>query len=236
MKYRGLPAPLRAFLWTVLLIGLGAVLGLTGDDALDSAGRWLSDGGESLPWFATRVFGFLAYGMLAASVIYGLLLSTGILDAVAHRVVSFALHQELAALGIALTAVHGAVLTLDGTVATSVSQVLIPFTGSYRPLWVGVGQLAFGLMVVVYGSFFVRRRIGQRAWRYLHYTTFLAYVGATAHGLMAGSDSASVWALATYAGSSALVAFLFAYRLAMAAAQRMGGSSEPARPSVGERA
>jgi hypothetical protein len=236
MRYRGLPRPVRVLLWGLVVVAVLYGLSATAGDAIASVQRWLGQESDSLPWYATRVLGFLAYGMLAASVVYGLLLSTGILDAVAHRVVSFALHQELAALGIALTAIHGAVLTLDTFVPASVYQVIVPFATTYRPEWVGIGQLAFFLMVIGYGSFFARKLVGQRGWRLIHYTTFVAYAGATVHGLMAGSDTGSLWALATYAGSGALVAFLFAYRLVLAASRLIVPAARPDRPSLGERA
>jgi len=125
------------------------------------------------------------------------------------------LHQDLSAIAIGLTGLHGALLALDTYVPQTVRQLVIPFAGPYRPEWVGIGQIAFYLMVVVYASFFVRRRIGQRAWRALHYTTFLAFVGATAHGVMSGTDSPADWALWIYASASVAVVFLLAYRITL---------------------
>ena len=141
------------------------------------------------------------------------------LDAIAHRAVSFTLHQELSAIAIGLTALHGAVLALDTFVRTTVLELIVPFSGPYKPVWVGIGQLSFYVMVVVYASFYLRSRIGQRGWRLLHYTTLLAFLGATAHGVMAGTDSPTPWAFWIYAGSSVAVAFLLAYRIAMSVAK-----------------
>ena len=108
-------------------------------------------------------------------------------------------------------------MALDTFVPQSVVELAVPFAGPYRPVWVGAGQVAFYLMVVVYVSFYVRRRIGQRGWRMLHYTTFLAFVGATAHGLMSGTDTPAAWAFWSYAIASALVGFLLVYRITVAA-------------------
>ncbi len=52
-----------------------------------------------LPWYGIRIFGFLSYFALAGSVLYGLLLSSHLLDRVAHRAVSVTLHQDLAMSG-----------------------------------------------------------------------------------------------------------------------------------------
>ncbi len=126
---------------------------------------------------------------MTGSVVYGLLLSTKILDAIAHRPITFALHQDLASVGLGLAAVHGMLLALDKTVPFTLAQIAVPGLAPYAPIWVAAGQVAFYLMAIVVGSFYVRRQIGQRAWRTLHYVTFLAFVGATVHGVMAGTDS-----------------------------------------------
>ena len=152
--------------------------------------------------------------------LYGLLLSTGILDAFAHRTVSFTLHQDLAAVGIGLALMHAALLTLDSSVPYTLTEVFVPFVGPYRPVWVGIGQVSLYLTVVVYFSFNFRRRMGQRAWRMLHYLTFIVFLGATAHGLMAGTDTAAPWAFWGYAAATASVAFLFVYRVLTAIAAR----------------
>ena len=150
----------------------------------------------------------LAYLALAASVVYGLLLSTKILDAISHRTVSFTLHQDLASIGLALALVHAAVLMIDRSVPYSPAEVLIPFSGPYRPVWVGLGQMALVGSAVVLGSFYVRRQIGQKAWRRIHYISFLAFLAATAHGLMAGSDTQAAWVLYGYLAMSAMVVCL----------------------------
>ena len=220
MKYRGLSSRTRWLRWGLALAVVAIVVAGTAPDAINGLARWLETDSSSLSWYASRLFGFLAYGALTASVIYGLLLSTGILDAIAHRAVSFTLHQELAALGLSLTAIHGALLGLDTTVPTSVTAIIVPFAGTFRPTWVGVGQLAFYVSIAVYASFWVRKRIGQKRWRLVHYTTFLAFVGATAHGLMTGTDTSATWALAIYAASAAAVVFLVLYRILLAVASR----------------
>jgi sulfoxide reductase heme-binding subunit YedZ len=221
VKYRGLSPRTRPLRWGLYLLLLAVVLGLTGPAALGAATRWLATEHDKLPWFGTRLFGMLSYLAVALSVIYGLLLSTGVLDAIAHRAVSFTLHQDLAAIGLGLGMVHGALLMLDRTVPYTPAQVLVPFAGPYQPLWVGIGQIALYLMAIVYASFYARRRIGQRAWRLLHYATFLAFLGATAHGLMAGSDTSASWAFWTYVAASVAVTFLFGYRVTLAAGSRV---------------
>lgn len=220
VKYRGLPAESAWMRWAVFGLVLGGIVVMTAPAAIQVVAEWLGPEQESLPWYSSRILGFLGYWALTASVVYGLLMSTGILDAIAHRAVSFSLHQELSAIGIGLVALHGAVLALDTFIQQSVVELVVPFAGPYRPVWMGIGQVAFYLMVVVYASFYLRSYIGQRGWRALHYTTFLAFVGGTVHGLMAGTDTSASWALWSYVGASAVVVFLLGYRITQSVARR----------------
>lgn len=231
MKHRGLSPRTRPLRWGLFLLLIGGVLVVTGPAAIANVEHWVSAERASLPWYAIRIFGMLSYLALTLSVIYGLMLSTGILDAIAHRVVSFTLHQELAAIGLGFGMVHGALLMLDTTMPFSLAQLLVPFAASYRPLWVGIGQVALYVMAIVYFSFNVRREIGQRAWRLIHYLTFVAFVAATAHGLMSGTDTSAPWAFWGYVVASATVVFLFGYRITTAIAARSGGQPAAARPA-----
>jgi methionine sulfoxide reductase heme-binding subunit len=236
MRFRGLAPATQMVRWGLLAVAAGIVIGATGPRAVAALSAMWDANRSSLPWIFERLFAFLAYGAIVGSVVYGLLLSTKILDAIAHRPITLALHQDLASFGVGLAAIHGMLLTLDKSVPFSVGQVVVPGLAPYAPLWVGVGQVAFYLMAAVLASFYLRRRIGQRAWRLFHYLTFLAFVGATLHGIGAGTDSSTPWAWWLYVGSTLLVVFLFAYRIAGSVGDRLerrgstiAASLEPAR-------
>jgi DMSO/TMAO reductase YedYZ heme-binding membrane subunit len=218
--YQGLHPQTRLLRWTLFIAAAIIVFAATSGAALDAVVGWLSLEHDRVPWYITRISALLAYLALTASVVYGLLLSTKLLDRIAHRAVSFTLHQDLASVGLALALVHAAVLMIDRSVPYTPLQVVVPFIGPYEPLWVGMGQIALGLTIAVLVSFYLRRRIGQKAWRQLHYVSFLAFLAATAHGLMAGTDSGAPWAFAGYVAAIAAVAFLLAYRIVMAMAAR----------------
>ncbi len=215
MKFRGLDPRTQAVRWGLFAVAVGIVVGATGPTALASLTSAWDANRSILPWIFERTFAFLAYGAVAASVIYGLLLSTKILDAIAHRPITFTLHQDLASVGLGLAAIHGMLLALDKSVPFSVAQIAVPGLAPYAPMWVAAGQVAFYLMAAVIASFYLRRHIGQRAWRLFHYLTFFAFIGSTAHGLGAGTDSAAPWAWWLYVGASVIVVFLFVYRMAL---------------------
>lgn len=233
MKFRGMSSSTSLARWGLTAIALGIVLGATAPTAVRALVQLATTQAGAVPWISSRLLGFLAYFALAGSVVYGLLLSTKLLDAIAHRPISFTLHQDLASVGLGLAGVHGALLGLDRTVPTSLTQLAVPFSTTYQPVWVGLGQIAFWISVVVVASFYLRRRIGQRAWRTLHYVTFLAFIGATAHGIGAGTDTAG-WAWWIYLVATIVVVFLLVYRIVMSVAGRAARPAgiESSRPPL----
>ena len=216
--YRGVPQPVRIVAWAVLGIVVGVVVGANAPTALRRLGAVAALQPGLLAWYSVRALGFLAYIVLAASVLYGLLLSTKILDAIAHRPVSFALHKDLAIVALILASLHGGLLIFDASFSFTARSILVPFESPYSPITVGIGQLAFYAAAVVTASFYVRRRIGQRAWRLLHYVTFLAFIGASFHGIASGSDSGAAWAFWLYLTAVTAAIFLTTYRIVVGVA------------------
>ncbi len=231
MKFEGLSPRLRMIRWGLVAIAVGIVVGAAAPSMVRQLGTAWVDNRAILPWVFERLFAFLAYIAMAGSVVYGLLLSTKILDVIAHRPITFALHQDLASIGLGLAGVHGMLLGLDKTVPFSLAQIAVPGLAPYAPLAVAAGQVGFYLMAVVVGSFYLRRRIGQKTWRALHYLTFLAFVGATVHGIAAGTDSSAPGAWWLYVGSTTLVVFLLTYRIAVSVAGRVARARTRGLPS-----
>jgi methionine sulfoxide reductase heme-binding subunit len=249
VTYRGLSPRTRTLRWSLLAIAIGLAFGVAFPLAVQALLALLATAPERLAWVGTRVFAFMGYFAMAGSVIYGLLLSTKILDRIAHRPVTYTLHKDLALAGLGFIMVHVLLLTVDATMPFSLAQLVVPFSAPYRPLWVGIGQLTLYLTAIVVGSFYVRRQIGQRTWRMLHYFTFLAFLGSTLHGIFSGTDAGAAWAWWAYTVPLVAVVFLLTYRIidaayagearqtaaeaATAAAMRGGVRPFPAGPNVG---
>jgi sulfoxide reductase heme-binding subunit YedZ len=161
-------------------------------------------------WLLARATGLTAYALLTTSVLAGLTLKSRPLGTRVKAAVVTDLHRFLSLLALGVVALHGLVLTLDSTVRMPLAALLVPGLSSYRPLATGIGVLAAELMTVIYLSFSLRRRIGVRNWRRLHYLTFGVFAAATVHGLAAGTDR---WALPLYAGSVAAVVGLTVWRV-----------------------
>ena len=76
------------------------------------------------------------------------------------------LHQYCGLLGLGFALFHALVLLGDRYVGYTPPQLLVPFASlPYRPLAVGLGQIALYLGLLVGLSFYVRQHIGFRAWR-----------------------------------------------------------------------
>ena len=159
--YRALPRPIHIAAWLATSAILGIAIGATLPEALRLLGATAALAPAKLAWYGVRATGFLAYFAIAGSVIYGLLLSTRLLDALAHRPVSLALHKDLALAGIALSALHGLMLLGDHTYAFTLPAIVAPFASPYAPAAVAVGQLAFYVVAVVTGSFTCAVRSGR---------------------------------------------------------------------------
>lgn len=211
--YRGLPEAVKIIGWVLIALAVGLVIGATAPTAFTRIAAVLAVQPGLLAWYCVRGLGFLAYLVLAGSVLYGLLLSTKILDAIAHRPVSFALHKDLAIVALILAGLHGSLLIFDASFPFTARAILVPFASPYSPITVGVGQLTFYGSVAVTASFYVRRHIGQKAWRMLHYVTFLTFAGASFHGIASGSDSGAAWAFWIYLVPVTAAIFLITYRV-----------------------
>ncbi len=172
-------------------------------------------------WYLSRGAGATAYLLLTASVVLGLLVHTRLGDRFIPRNGSFDLHRFVSLLALTCTALHVYILLGDDYLAFTVYELSVPFASPYRSVETAVGVLSADALVVVVVSFWLRRFFGYRAWRALHYLSFALYVGSAAHGILAGTDTAQLWARSMYLGSAALVFTLLAYRIQEGHAERL---------------
>jgi DMSO/TMAO reductase YedYZ heme-binding membrane subunit len=102
----------------------------------------------------------------------------------------------------------------DKYINYDLAQVLVPFNSTgYKPVWVGLGQIGFYLLAIVGLSFYVRKRLGNRTWRLIHYLSFLTFALALLHGIFAGTDSTMLIVRVFYWATGASLLFLFVYRV-----------------------
>ena len=172
----------------------------------------LAEGTTSF-WYLSRASGFVAYLLLWGSVVWGLLLSTGIGRTWIRPPQLLDAHQFLSTASVGFASFHGLVLMGDRYIRFPLRAVVVPFAASYEPLVVACGQVAIWLSVLLIASFHVRRRIGGRAWRRLHYASFAAFWLAFVHGIALGTETSTLWASSLYLTTAALVIFLSLQRI-----------------------
>ncbi len=168
------------------------------------------------PWYLSRAFGIAAFLMLSTATITGLLVSTKSPSSFPGRVLVFKAHQLSSVASVAVIALHVEVLLFDGLLKLSPLQLVVPFVAPYRHFLPSAGVISAWLTIAVTGSFLMRRQLGRKRWRALHYGSFGGYVLALVHGFAAGPDTSVTPMLWTYILSAASVATLLSYRIAAA--------------------
>jgi predicted ferric reductase len=207
-----------SILFTFVIIGLilvGAILAMTPAGqtlgsylrflfALDSVQIW---------WYVTRASGIIAYLLLWFSTILGLAVTSKYLDGMLDRLFTYDFHEFISLLSVGFTLVHVIVLMLDQFMPYSLTQILVPFISPYRPFWVGVGVIAFYIILLVTITFYLRNKIGTRAFRTIHVVSLAGYLGVTLHGYYSGTDTALPSMQILYKVSGLAVLFLTIYWL-----------------------
>ena len=165
-------------------------------------------------WYLSRASALVAYVLLWHSMMLGLGMTNRLARLWPGGPAAFDLHRHASLLGLVFALFHALVLMGDRYIGYTFAQVFTPFaSASYRPLWVGLGQIGLYGMALVGLSFYVRGAIGQRLWRLIHFLSFAVFLLALVHGLLSGTDSPAVWARGLYWLSGGSLLFLTIYRL-----------------------
>jgi predicted ferric reductase len=163
-------------------------------------------------WILARASGLTAYVLITLSMLAGLTIKSRPFGRAVKAASVVDVHRFLTVLALGAVAIHAASLVLDSTVHIGLAALLVPGLSTYRPLWTGLGVVAADLAVLIWISFPLRKRIGTRAWRRLHWATYAVFLLATAHGLLAGTDASRPWVFDLYLGAVGTVGFATAWR------------------------
>jgi sulfoxide reductase heme-binding subunit YedZ len=171
--------------------------------------------GAQFAWYAARAAGMLSYVLAAASVVFGIATSTKLGSRLLGKSNVADVHRSLSLLCLLAIGAHTLFLGLDQYANFTLSELFIPFVTWYRPIWTSLGIIAAYLAFAVYVSFYLRPVIGYRAWRSFHYFAFAVFAMGTVHGMLAGTDTHSGWALGIYAVSTLAVLVMLTYRISL---------------------
>jgi predicted ferric reductase len=183
-------------------------------------------------WDTARAGGIVSWCLLAASVVWGLAISTRTVPGRVRPGWMLDLHRFLGGLAVVFVGVHVASIVLDSFVHFGLTDVLVPLASSWHPVAVAWGIVGLYLLLAVELTSLVRRRLPRRLWRAVHALSFPLFALATVHGLTAGTDRGNLlWQVTVWATTAAVV-FLTAVRLLQLAEPPDAAGRPPVRPTT----
>jgi sulfoxide reductase heme-binding subunit YedZ len=166
-------------------------------------------------WYLTRASGTVSLILLTVAIVIGIL-SVGRVHS--RRWPRFAIdgvHRTSSLLAVVFLAVHIGTAVLDSFAPISLLDAVVPFAGSYRPIWLGLGAVAFDLLLAVAITSLLRQRLGHRIWRSVHWLAYGTWPIAVVHALGTGSDVQLAWLQLTCAVCGIAVVVAVLWRIAI---------------------
>jgi DMSO/TMAO reductase YedYZ heme-binding membrane subunit len=170
--------------------------------------------GPSAYWYLTRGTGLVTLVLLTASLLLGIVQERRWAPAASPRFIVVSLHRAVSLLVVVLLAVHVVTAVLDSFAPIPLLDAVLPFAGSYRPIWLGLGAIGCDLILALTVTSLLRRRLGLRAWRAVHWSAYACWPVALAHGWGTGSDTRTGWMLGVTLACAAAVLVAVGWRLA----------------------
>jgi sulfoxide reductase heme-binding subunit YedZ len=163
-------------------------------------------------WYISRATGVVALLLLTLAVSLGLANAARLHSKRIPRFVVNSVHRNASLLAVVFAFLHVATVILDGYVPISVMTAVVPFSSSYKAVWLAFGTVSLDLFLAVLITSLLRKRIGNRVWRTVHWLAYLSWPDAVIHSVGIGTDAGSRWMLALTGGCVALVAAALAVR------------------------
>lgn len=185
-------------------------------------------------WYLGRGTGVAALLLLTVNVVLGITARSGRPLPGLPRFAVAVVHRDSGLLAVILLAIHLGTLLLDPYAQLRLADLVVPFLGSYRPAWLGLGTLAADLVLALVLTSMLRHRLGQRGWRAVHWLAYLAWPVAVLHALGAGSDAGRWWLRLLAGACLAAVAAGFVWRTsaAFSATVRAPSVASPRRTEI----
>ena len=164
-------------------------------------------------WYLMRGTGVVSLLLFTAVVVLGIATVKRWRPGRLPRFVTPSLHRSISLLAVLFLAVHVVTAVADPYALVSVTAVFVPFVAAKSAFWVGLGALSLDLLVVLIVSSLLRRHLGPRLWRGLHWVAYLSWPVALFHSLGMGTDASTIWLRSLAGGCIALVGVALAFRL-----------------------
>ena len=188
---------------------------------------------DTILWYATRGAGVVSLVMLTGVVVLGIVSAIRWQTASWPRFLTTGLHRNLALATLVFLAIHIVTAVVDPFTALGWQAAIIPFSSSYRRLWLGLGVVAIYLLLAIVVTSLLRPYFGQSAWRAVHWLTYAMWPVAVIHSIGTGTDPRFAWMLAIEAGCIGSVVAAVAWRAT--AAQHTAWRRLPAASPQGQK-
>ncbi len=140
-------------------------------------------------WYLARGTGVVSLVFLTASVVLGITSSLRWSSRRWPRFTVQFLHRNVSLLVLVFLALHIVTVVVDSFAPIGWLDAVVPFMSAYRPIWLGLGAVAFDLLIALVVTSLLRYRLGFPAWRAIHWLAYLCWPVAVVHGLGTGSDT-----------------------------------------------
>ena len=175
---------------------------------------------ESLWWYVARSGGIVALVLTGLSVIWGLALSTKVMQGTPSPKWLLSLHRWLGGLAVSFSAIHVGALVADSYVQFGPTDILVPFASDWKPGPVAWGIVSMYLLLAVQASSMMMNRLPRKWWKAIHMSSWLLFWTGLIHGATAGTDAANPIYVVVTGAMTTLVAFLTGYRILATKRQR----------------
>ena len=193
-------------------------------------------------WLVSRGSGLVLLLLFSVVTALGVATRTGASSRHWPRFAVAELHRTLSLFAVALLVLHVATAILDPQVSIGALAAVLPFTAHYETAAIGMGTLAVDLGGAVLVTSLLRRRLGLRAWRAVHYLAYLAWPAAYVHAIRAASYDQRLWwvvvtewACLSIVAAAVIVRLLSRERTGQAGPAAGGRTPEAAAPDLAPR-
>jgi len=173
--------------------------------------------------------------LLSGVVVLGVLSSMRFQSAGWPRFLTPALHRNLALMTLVFLALHIVTAVVDPFTHLGWLAAIVPFSSYYRTLWLGLGTIAFELLVAIAVTSLLRDVIGQAAWRTIHWLAYASWPVAVIHGFGTGTDAPSAWFVVLSIVCVVSVTIAIVYRLVQPRADPLASARGEFRAGVSRR-
>lgn len=134
------------------------------------------------------ILGYTAFFLTVATVVWGLLLATRLLERHIRRQTLYGGHMTLAILALAASVVHAQVHFFRHDAYYDMSKIWLPWIGGATST-VSFGTLGLEVILAVAVSLWFQRRMTYRRWHRFHWFAYAGFLLASLHSVLASRET-----------------------------------------------